>query len=72
MFHTLAVKDMVTLGLNSVLSYVIAKPADSGFAKFLAAEEPIAIGLAPENQVRVTSHLAHTSESDKSMFSSQR
>lgn len=61
---------MVALGSNSVLGDVIAEPADSGFAKFPVAKERIAVVLATENEVGVASHLAHTSESNKNMFSS--
>lgn len=72
MLHTLAVKDMMALGLNSVLRDVIAEPTNGGFTEFLVAKEPVAVALAAENQVGVASHLAHTGESDKNMLTSPR
>ena len=60
---------MTALGLNSVLGDVIAEPANGGFAEFLVAKEGVAVALAAENQVGVTSHLAHTGEPDKDKLS---
>lgn len=49
LLHTLAIKDMMALGLNSVLGDVVTEPTDGGFAEFLASEECVAVALAAEN-----------------------
>jgi hypothetical protein len=62
LLDTLAVKDVVALGLDGVFGHVVAEPADGGFTELVAAEEFVSISLAAEDKIGVASHLAHTSE----------
>jgi hypothetical protein len=59
LFNALSVEDVAALSLDSVFDDIIAKPANSGFTKFLVALKSFCIRLALEHEVRMTSHLSH-------------
>jgi len=61
-----AIKDVMAFRLYRIFSKIIAKSADSAFSKLLRVKELVGVLPAPQDEVWMTSHLPHASDSVKS------
>lgn len=61
-----AIKDVMAFSLYRIFSKVIAKSADSAFSKLLRVKELGFVLLAPQDEIWMTSHLPHASDSVRS------
>lgn len=59
LFDTLAIEDVITLCFDGVLDHVVAEAADHRLSVVLDQEFTLII-LAPQDEIRMASHLTHT------------